>query len=113
MKGADAEERTLAYLTGQGHQLLARNYRIRGGEIDLITRQGEVIVFVEVKHRTRVSYGSPLEGVSVRKILRLRRTALFYLLRTFGTDQLPCRFDVVAIAGPVCGGTLEHVENAF
>jgi len=113
VKGADAEHRALAHLQDAGHELLSRNYRVRGGEIDLITRHAGVIVFTEVKHRTRAEHGDPLESITPRKAALLRRAALQYLLRHFGTDDVRCRFDVVSITGSVGNGRLVHIESAL
>lgn len=113
MKGADAEERALRHLLAQGHRVLARNYRVKGGELDLVTRDGDTVVFTEVKHRSRPTHGDPLESVTPRKVARLRRAAQLYLLREFGTEELPCRFDVIAISGSAAAGALCHVQNAL
>lgn len=113
MKGAAAEDRALAHLLGLGHALLVRNYRIPGGELDLITRDGETIVFTEVKQRRSDAYGSPLESLTPRKVALLRRAALFYLVREHGRDDLYCRFDVVSIRGSEAGGELMHLENVL
>ncbi len=109
MKGAEAEARALEFLLGQGHTLLAKNYRIRGGEIDLITLEGDVTVFSEIKHRSSAKFGSALESISVRKAALVRRAALFYL----GRDDLACRFDVLALEGDVQTGTITWVKDAF
>jgi putative endonuclease len=111
MKGSGAEDRALAHLLAAGHELLARNYRIPGGELDLITRQSGVIVFTEVKQRRSDAYGSPLESLTARKLALLERAALHYLSREYGRDDLPCRFDVIAIRGSEAGGELTHLEN--
>ena len=111
--GAHAEERALQHLRSLGHVPLARNYRVRGGEIDLITLDGECVVFTEVKQRATNAHGDPLEFVTTAKIMRLRRTALHYLMRTFGTDDRACRFDVIAVLGPERHGTLTHVQDVF
>ena len=78
------------------------------GEIDLIAREGDCLVFVEVKYRTGNRYGSPLEAVNVRKQITIRKVAQYYLL---GRKQLDrqVRFDVVGI----CGDQIEHIRNAF
>lgn len=113
MKGADAEDRALRHLLDAGHELLARNFRVRGGELDLVTRHGGVIVFTEVKQRRKTSHGEATEMLSGRKVALLRRTAAFFLHRTFGRDDVPCRFDFVAIQGSVSGGALTHLENVL
>ncbi len=113
LKGQDAEDRALAHLLGLGHSLLARNYRIPGGELDLVTQDGPVTVFVEVRQRRGARYGSALESVTPRKADLLRRAALTYLVREFGRDDLPCRFDLVTIDGPTDTGALTHHVNVL
>ncbi|ADV66403.1 YraN family protein [Deinococcus maricopensis] len=108
MKGADAETRAWAHLSALGHALLHRNYRVPGGEIDLITRDGDTLVFTEVRHRARATHGTALESVTPRKVALLLRAATAYLTREYGRDDLPCRFDLITIDGPVNGGALQH-----
>ena len=113
MKGSAAEDRALAHLLELGYEVLARNYRIPGGELDLITRIGGVIVFTEVRQRRSDAYGSPLESVTPRKVALLQRAAVQYLVRVHGRDDLQCRFDVVSIRGSETGGELTHLENVL
>ncbi|WP_034386915.1 YraN family protein [Deinococcus sp. YIM 77859] len=106
MKGAAAEARAAAHLAALGREVLARNYRIPGGEIDLITRDGDVLVFTEVRQRRRSRHGSAAESVTPRKLALMRRAALTYLTREFGRDDLPCRLEVLAVDGPPETGKL-------
>ena len=106
MKGADAEDRALSALLAQGHTLLARNYRLPGGEIDLITRLDGVVVFSEVRQRRSARYGSALESVTPRKLALMRRAAVTYLLNELGRDDLPCLLQVVSIEGTAASGVL-------
>jgi putative endonuclease len=109
MKGEEAETRALEHLLAHGHTLLERNYRIRGGEIDLITLECEVTVFTEVKQRGRSDFGTALESVGAKKAQLIRRAALRYLER----DDVFCRFDVIAIEGSPSSGELIWVKDAF
>ncbi|WP_293910757.1 YraN family protein [Deinococcus sp.] len=106
MKGADAENRALEVLRSQGHSLLARNYRIPGGEIDLVTERGGVLYFSEVRQRRGARFGSALESVTPRKLELMRRAALNYLVRECGRDDLACRLQLVSIEGEAATGTL-------
>lgn len=110
--GASAEESACRYLLDQGHQLLARNYRCRYGEIDLIMGDGSTIVFVEVRMRSRTDYGSGAESVDARKQGRLLRSAEHYLKR-HGTPLASCRFDVVSIHRAGKEDRLKWIRNAF
>ena len=106
-----AEATAKTYLLERGYSFLAENYAIRGGEIDLVMKRGEVIVFVEVRQRKTAAYGSAAESITARKLQRLRTTALHYLVATFGRDDLPVRFDAVLFAGTQRKFRLEHLEN--
>ena len=98
----------------QGFKILYRNFRgRRGGEIDLVCREGETLVFVEVKTRTREDFGRPLEAVDWRKQLRISQGGLAWL-RLLGNPDVFFRFDVVEIV--IAGKTppkIELVRNAF
>ena len=108
MKGKEAEDRALQHLLGLGHVLLERNFRIRGGEMDLITRAPDgTVVFTEVKHRSSTTFGHPIETITPRKVRLLWRTALRYLKR----DDVTCRFDAITITGDVQSGPLKHEEH--
>ncbi len=108
--GAEAEERALKHLRRKGrHHCLARNFRTPGGEVDLVTLEGEVLVFVEVRARTRSEYGLPEETVGPRKRQRLQRAARAYLASNPDQGRRRCRFDVVAVDGQ----GLRWIRDAF
>ncbi|MFN8510643.1 MAG: YraN family protein [Deinococcaceae bacterium] len=109
MKGALAEARALAFLQSQGYTFIKKNHRIRSAEIDLIFQKEGVWVFVEVKHRSKPTFGSALETLSQDQARRIRQAALDYLKR----DDLPCRFDLISIDGDVLNGKLHWVQDAF
>jgi putative endonuclease len=94
--GAAGEVVAARYLERQGFEILARNCRSRLGEIDLVAREGAILVFVEVKSRRGAPAEPPQAGVDRRKQGRLARLALDYLAREWLRD-LSCRFDVVAV----------------
>lgn len=93
--GAEAEERAARHLERQGLALLARNWRCRHGEIDLVMRDGATLVFVEVRARRRAEYGGAAESITAAKRGRLQRSAEAYLAQS--SHRGPCRFDVVLI----------------
>ncbi|HED04101.1 MAG TPA: YraN family protein [Candidatus Fraserbacteria bacterium] len=105
--GRQAEDRAADYLRLRGYQIVCRNYRWRGGEIDLIAREGDCLVFVEVKARRGRGYGLPEEAVTPHKQHKLVRTARRYL--TEHPTALALRFDVVALSG----GEARLHKNAF
>ena len=105
--GLSGEDAAIAYLQNRGMVLLARRYRSPFGEIDMVMRDGETLVFVEVKARATAREGAGLLAVSARKQNRLLRTALQYL-STHACD-CPARFDVVEITKD----GIQHIANAF
>lgn len=94
--GQQGEDIACAELQRRGYEIVARRHRTRLGEIDVIARHAETIVFVEVKARADFSYGGAAAAVMRRKQARIARMAADYLMRHRLTDR-PCRFDVVAI----------------
>ena len=93
--------------------LVTRNYRCRRGEIDLVMRDTDTLVFVEVRRRRSRAFGGGLESVDARKRARLIAAAEHYLVRKRIGDERPCRFDVVAIDGPYPHVTVEWICGAF
>jgi putative endonuclease len=101
------EQRALTYLGMRGLTLVEANYACRGGEIDLIMRDRDTIVFVEVRQREDCRYGGALASISPAKVRRLVRAAQTYLLRY--TRLPPCRFDVLAVDGD----QIDWIRNAL
>lgn len=89
------EQRALTFLQQRGLTVVMTNYTCRGGEIDLIMRDRDTLVFVEVRQRDGTGYGGAAASISPAKIRRLVRAAQTYLLRY--TRLPPCRFDVLAV----------------
>lgn len=108
-EGAYYENLVAEYLKTQGYEILEKNYRCRIGEIDLIAKEGETLVFVEVKYRRDDKMGDPKEAVNQKKQKKISMTASYYLMRECGRMDIPCRFDVAA----VLGDQIEVVKNAF
>ncbi|SFB70812.1 YraN family protein [Massilia yuzhufengensis] len=106
-QGRDWEQTALLHLKRHGLVLIEENFRCKGGEIDLVMRDGDTLVFVEVRQRADRAHGGALASITPAKIRRLVRAAEFYLLRFPVTP--PCRFDVVAIDG----GQLEWLQNVI
>lgn len=106
--GEQGEEQASELLRSKGYIILERNYRCRFGEVDIIARRGEELVFVEVRTRTSTAFGRPEESVNYRKAQRLALVASHYLSRQ-GWPATACRFDVVAILGD----RVEHLPDAF
>lgn len=108
-EGAYYENLVAEYLKTQGYEILEKNYRCRIGEIDLIAKEGETLVFVEVKYRRDDKMGNPQRGGRSKKQKKISMTASYYLMRKCGRMDIPCRFDVAAVLGE----QIEVVKNAF
>ena len=94
--GKAGEDFALALLQQRGHKLVARNVLFKRGELDLVTWQGQTLVFTEVRTRSGMAFGTPAESVNARKQASVRRAAHTFLSRTFKDGRLPdCRFDIV------------------
>jgi putative endonuclease len=110
-QGTVAEDLALHYLEARGLSLVTRNFRCRVGELDLIMRDGEQLVFVEVRSRRHSRYGTPAESITRTKQQRLLRAAALYLQRQ--RLDPPCRFDVVAILQTGDEPRIEWIRDAF
>jgi len=112
-RGLHAERLALAHLVERGLVLVARNYRCRLGEIDLVMRDGDDLVFVEVRYRSGARHGGAAASVDHRKRRRLCLTAEHYL--THGKYRRPprCRFDVVAVSGTPDAPRVAWLRAAF
>lgn len=93
--GKTGEKKAGAYLKRQGYQILEYNFRTRNGEIDIIAKDGDCLVFTEVKTRTNTRYGAPAEAVSYFKQRHLWKAAQYYMMRY--DTELECRFDVIEV----------------
>ena len=107
--GADGENLAAAYLQRQGVAILERNYRSRKGEIDLIGRDGEYLVFFEVKYRRGADMGYPEEAVGIAKQRQICRVADCYRMVKNLSLQTAVRYDVIAVEGE----QIRWVKNAF
>jgi len=107
--GQAAEDLAAAHLDAAGLRLLTRNYQCRLGEIDLVCREGEVLVFVEVRQRRSERFGGAAWSITARKRLRILSAARHFLMR-LGREPA-CRFDVVLIHG--AEQRVEWIRSAF
>ena len=96
--GRRGEETAVRLLLAEGYTILARNWRVRSGELDIVARDGETIVFVEVKTLRRSGYYRPSDNLSPRQMRRNYRAAQFYF-RVIGNPSLPGRFDLIEVVG--------------
>ena len=108
-KGAAAEQLAADYLAHQGLAVIARNFRVRGGEIDLVCRDGKFTVFVEVRLRSRGDFGGAAGSITSAKRERLILAARHWLVRH---GETPCRFDCVLL-DELDTRNIEWLRNAF
>jgi putative endonuclease len=108
--GTAGEDVAAAWYTKQGYEVVARNWRCRDGELDLIVRSGRTYVFCEVKTRTSTVFGAPVEAVTRDKQMRIRRLAARWLEDGAPGPAKDIRFDVASVMGPK---DVEVVEGAF
>lgn len=108
--GNQAEVLACEYLANAGYKIIAKNYRNRFCEIDVIAKNEEFIIFVEVKYRSSENYGGGLGAVNFQKQTRLRRSAEYWLAYNQWNEKLQPRIDVIAIDGTK---QIEHLENVL
>jgi putative endonuclease len=116
--GRYGEQVAVDHLEAAGLVIIERNWRCREGEVDIIARDGAELVFVEVKTRSSLAFGSPAEAVGIAKSARIRQLALRYLMaRRDAGDEASwsaLRFDVVAVLRSAGNGPeVQHVKGAF
>lgn len=107
--GAKVEQAVKQYLVAHGFEILEMNYRCRQGEIDIIAREQEYYVFIEVKYRNSTKYGLPQEAVGTSKQRRICKAAQYYLYSHNLNEFTPVRFDVAA----VLVNKITYYKNAF
>ena len=112
-RGDAAEERACRHLEAAGFTIAGKNYRTRGGEIDIVARKGDLLVFVEVRSRENASFGTPEESVDLAKRRRIIRAARDYLSNVPAVSWGEARFDVIAIEGCGENAVLRHYPAAF
>ena len=110
--GNEGERATTSYLTERGYHILERNFRCRGGEVDIIALDGATLVFVEVKLRRSLARGAPIEAVTPVKQSRVRKAAQVYLSYS-GRVFTRVRFDVVAVTKSGKNTDITHLKAAF
>ena len=106
--GRAGEVKAVELLKKKGYKILEKNYKNFVGEIDVIAKDNDEIVFIEVKTRTNDEFGRPSEAVNLKKQEKYYKIATEYLRRN-NLEGMPCRFDVVEIEN----GQINHILNAF
>jgi len=109
--GDKGEDIAARFLRKKGYRIIKRNYKTPSGEIDIIARDGDAVVFVEVKTRKGKLFGKPEEAVDRRKQKKIINTAFQFLI---GMEEIPpARFDIVSIFIRGREKEIDHIENAF
>jgi putative endonuclease len=108
--GARGEDVAAEWYVRHGYEIVARNWRCRDGELDLVVRIGRTYVFCEVKTRTTDRFGAPVEAVNRNKQVRIRRLAARWLQERANGPAKDIRFDVASVLGP---HEVEVLEGAF
>jgi putative endonuclease len=109
--GADAEERAAQLLRSAGYAIVARNYRCRLGELDIVARRGALLVIAEVRLRSNRAFGGPAASVGAAKRARIVRATRYLLLRQPQLARLEVRFDTLLLTA--IDGPIEWIEAAF
>lgn len=107
--GTKQEQVAANFLRENGYNIITMNFYCRSGEIDIIAKDQEYLVFIEVKYRSSLQNGYPEEAVHIRKQRSIIRAARFYMLSQGISEDTPCRFDVVVILGE----EIKLISNAF
>jgi putative endonuclease len=110
--GEAGEALAARLLRKKGYKIVATNYRTQLGEIDIIARDGDTLVFIEVKARQSGRFGSPKWALTPRKQRKISMVALYYL-KTTGQSDAKARFDVVSIRSDAVRPEVEIIRNAF
>ena len=113
-KGNITEQYAEHYLSNQGLTLIEKNFHCRRGEVDLIMRDGDTLVFVEVKYRKNSGFGGAISAISVTKQQKIKYCIAFYLHQAgLNEYNTACRIDVVALEGDIRQPKVTWLKNAF
>jgi|GEM_PF-176981 len=116
--GEQGEALAMEFLSKKGLHLIDRNFYSHFGEIDLIMQDNNrtndnYLVFIEVRRRKNLGYGSALESIDIRKQQKIRKTAEFFLLKNSQYQNQAVRFDVILVSSDKQKDSIEWIENAF
>jgi len=114
--GSVTEDIALQYLKKNGLTLITKNFNVRIGEIDLIMKHNDSIVFIEVRYRKNTNFGFPEETVTFKKQKKIKATALLFIAKNAKFKNIQPRFDVVAMTpdnGSASNMSINWIQNAF
>lgn len=107
--GTLKEDIAAEYLVNLGYTILERNFHTRFGEIDIIAKHSDTIVFIEVKYRKNSLYGYPEEAITLKKQHSIKNAALYYMSKNRLSLDIPYRFDAILVLNK----NIKHIQNAF
>lgn len=110
--GTAGEDAATAHLTARGYEVLVRNWRAKQLELDIVCKQGDCIIFAEVKTRSSSGMGSAITALTVPKMKKLCKAAQLYISQNNLWDT-PCRFDLLAVTKTDTEYQVEHIQDAF
>jgi putative endonuclease len=109
--GIQAEERAALHVQQHGYQIIARNFRCRSGELDIVAKRGPLLLIIEVRLRSSAGFGGAAASIGVRKRARIVRTTRYLLTRLPALATHTIRFDTLLLSGP--DGPVDWIEDAF
>ncbi len=112
-KGSWYEDLACDYLKDNNVRILKRNYRTRSGEIDIIAKDGDYYCFIEVKYRRDNRYGGPEMAVDFAKQKQISRVSRHFLYTILKSEEVPIRYDVIAVNGQKGAVSIRWLKNAF
>jgi putative endonuclease len=110
--GRKGEELAVRYLKKLGYSIIEKNYRCPMGEVDIIAREGDILVFIEVKTRKDISFGRPKEAIDYRKRWQISKVAQYFLKKK-NLQNISARFDVLEVQMDALGLRFELIKDAF
>ena len=113
LRGESAEQEACQYLIKQNLKLITRNYRCKFGEIDIVMKDKQTLVFAEVRFRKNSHFGDGAESITTSKQSKLIKTAQYYLQQHPEYSQLACRFDVLSMAPSTTNSKIDWIKDAF
>lgn len=112
--GQKGEKQAARFLKQKGYKIVIANYRCKYGEIDLVARDADILIFIEIKTRTSNDFGGPAAAVNYRKQQQISKVAHHYLVTHHRNDDVDARFDVICVLSPKGQQTqIEHIHDAF
>ena len=111
--GDIGESLAVNYLKTNNYKILQTNYKNKIGEIDIIAKEKDVLVFIEVKTRMSLNFGMPREAITKNKVFKIKNTAISYLKHNNLLEKISVRFDCIEVFGDNIDSKINHIKNIF